>query len=106
MHSLRRFILIARQGQLRQHHKEELANQSGCLTLVTNTVVFWNTAYIQAALDFLKQEGFEVKLEDIPHLFPSRCEHINPYGKMRFDIAQTINLKGLRPLKPLKNIQK
>jgi TnpA family transposase len=106
MHSLRRFILIARQGQLRRHHKEELANQSGCLTLVTNAIVFWNTVYIQAALDFLKQEGFEVKPEDIPHLSPCRCEHINPYGKMQFDIAKTIGLKGLRPLRPLKNGQK
>jgi TnpA family transposase len=106
MHSLRRFILIARQGQLRRHHQEELANQSGCLTLVTNAIVFWNTVYIQAVLDFLKQEGFEVKPEDIPHLSPCRFEHINPYGKMSFDIAQIISLKGLRPLRPLKNVKK
>jgi Tn3 transposase DDE domain len=106
MHSLREFISIARQGQLRRHHQEELANQSGCLTLVTNAIVFWNTIYIQAALDHLKQEGYEVNPEDIPHLSPCRFEHINPYGKMRFDIAQIISLKGLRPLRPLKSVQK
>jgi TnpA family transposase len=106
MHSLREFISIARQGQLRRHHHEELANQSGCLTLVTNAIVLWNTIYIQAALDHLKQQGYEVNPEDIPHLSPCRFEHINPYGKMRFDIDQIISLKGLRPLRPLKSVKK
>ncbi|PZV10621.1 MAG: hypothetical protein DCF22_16180 [Leptolyngbya sp.] len=35
MHSLRRFLMFARQGELRQRKQEDLANQSSCLTLVT-----------------------------------------------------------------------
>ncbi|MBM0745357.1 Tn3 family transposase (plasmid) [Phormidium sp. CLA17] len=35
IHSLRRFLMVARQGELRQRKQEDLANQSSCLTLVT-----------------------------------------------------------------------
>jgi len=32
IHSLRRFLLFARQGELLQRKQEDLANQSSCLT--------------------------------------------------------------------------
>ncbi|MGH2412465.1 MAG: Tn3 family transposase, partial [Microcystaceae cyanobacterium] len=70
MHSLRRFLLFARQGELRRRKQEELANQSHCLTLVTNAVVVWNTIYMAEVLDYLKQEGYPMSEEDIAHLSP------------------------------------
>lgn len=101
IHSLRRFLLFARQGELRRHKQEELSNQSHCLTLVTNAVIIWNTIYMAAVLDYLKQQGYPIHEEDIAHLSPARFEHINPYGKYRFDLAEDQNRKGLRPLRPL-----
>ena len=102
VHALRRFVVIARQAELRQRYKEGLDNQANCLTLLSNAILVWNTVYMQAALDYIKQQGYEVKEEDIRRLPPTRCEHINPHGKMLFNIAQTKSLKGLRPLRPIK----
>jgi rRNA maturation protein Nop10 len=93
--------MFARQGELRKHRAEELENQSSCLTLVTNSIILWNTIYMTAVLDYLKQEGYPVSEEDIAHLSPARFEHINPYGKYRFDVAENQNRQGLRPLRPL-----
>ena len=101
MHSLRRFLLFARQGELRRRKQEELADQSNCLTLVTNAAIVWNTVYMAAVLDYLKQEGYPINEEDIAHLSPARFDHINPYGKYRFDLIENQNRQGLRPLRPL-----
>jgi TnpA family transposase len=101
IHSLRRFLMFARQGELRKRRSEELENQSSCLTLVTNSIILWNTIYMTAVLDYLKQEGYPVSEEDIAHLSPARFDHINPYGKYRFDVAENQDRQGLRPLRPL-----
>jgi len=101
IHSLRRFLMFARQGELRKHKAEELENQSSCLTLVTNSIILWNTIYMAAALDYLKQEGYPVSEEDVAHLSPARFDHINPYGKYRFNVAENQDRQGLRPLRPL-----
>jgi hypothetical protein len=51
-----------------------------------------------AALDQLRLAGDEVTDEAIAHLSPARYEHINPYGKFSFDLAQA-SRTGLRPLR-------
>lgn len=101
LHALRRFLMFARGGELRKRDPEELTDQSHCLTLVTNAVILWNTVYMAAVLDELKRKGYPVKEEDIAHLSPARFDHINPYGKYRFDLAANQNRQGLRPLRPL-----
>ena len=37
--------------------------------------------------------------EDLAHLSPARYEHINPYGKYRFDLDEALCRKTLRPLR-------
>ena len=95
--------MFARQGELRKRKPEELAEQSHCLTLVTNAVIVWNTIYIAAILDDLVQKGYIVNEADIAHLSPSRFDHINPYGKYRFDLTQNDSRKGLRPLRSVQS---
>jgi TnpA family transposase len=46
LHGLREFLLFANKGALRKKQDEELRNQAGCLNLVTNAVVTWNTVYM------------------------------------------------------------
>jgi len=48
------------------------ANQVGCLNLLTNAVIVWNTVYMQAALDAIRREGYPVEEEDLTHLWPIR----------------------------------
>ena len=99
LHSLRRFLFFANQGQIRQRQDEDLANQASCLNLVTNAVFAWNTVYMAAAIDQLQAENYSLSETDIVHLSPARHEHINPYGKYQFDVAKNLNRQQLRPLR-------
>jgi TnpA family transposase len=99
LHSLRRFLFFAHQGQIRKRQQEDLANQSSCLTLVTNAVMAWNTVYISQVLEAMRLEGYPVFDDDVAHLSPARYEHINPYGKFFFDITGNSTRQGLRPLR-------
>jgi hypothetical protein len=84
---------------VRQKYEEGQANQAGCLNLLTNAVIVWNTVYMQAALDAIQQEGYPVQEEDLAHLWPSRFAHIHRYGKYAFDVEAARTRVGLRPLK-------
>jgi hypothetical protein len=51
-------------------------------------------------IDRLRAEGRTVKEEEIAPLSPARYEHINPYGKYRFEVEEGLNRFRLRPLRP------
>ena len=67
--------------------------------MMTNAVVTWNTVYMAAVIDQLRAEGRTVKEEDSARLFPARYEHINPYGKYRFEVEEGLSRAHLRPLR-------
>ena len=75
-------------------------HQAGCLNLVTNAVMTWNTVYMAAVIEQLRVEGTTVNEEDIARLSPARYEHINPYGKYRFEVSKDLGGAKLRPLRP------
>jgi len=50
-------LLFANKGVLRKKQEEELMNQAGCLNLVTNAVVTWNTVFMAAVIERLRAEG-------------------------------------------------
>lgn len=89
LHALRRFLFFANEGEIRRGQEEGQANQASCLNLVTNAVIVWNTVSIQAVLDQLRSEGYAIDDADAGHLSPARYEHINPYGRYRFDVDRT-----------------
>lgn len=86
LHGLRQFLFFAQHGQLRKHHEEQQANQASCLTLITNAVVIWNTVRMQEIVTRLRSEGEEIADTDLAHVWPTRFEHINPYGKYYFNL--------------------
>jgi hypothetical protein len=49
---------------------------------------------MHAALDHLRTKGTPVPEEDLVHLSPARFEHVNPYGKYVFPIAQASQRQG------------
>jgi TnpA family transposase len=98
LHALREFLFFANKGTIRRKQEEEQTNQAGCLHLLTNAVIAWNTVYMAAAIEQLRAEGYPVREEDIAHLSPARFEHLNPYGKYLFDLTHFPH-KGLRPLR-------
>jgi TnpA family transposase len=99
LHALRRFLFVANEGQIRRRHLEDQLNQAGCLNLVTNAVIVWNTIYMSAAIEQLRREGHQVDEADVRHLSPARYEHINVFGKYVFPVSEELNRKQLRPLR-------
>ena len=99
VHALKRFLVIANQGQIRCSTYEEQVNQVACLNLVSNAVIAWNTVYMHAVLEQLRAEGHAVLDADVAHLSPARYEHINPHGRYTFDVTRARPGGVLRPLR-------
>ena len=99
LHSLRTHLFFANQGQLRTQQDEQLNNQVGCLNLVTNAIIVWNTVYLQHVFQQLEQEGQPVSDDDAQHIWPTRHAHINVYGKYSFNTTAIRQQQSLRPLR-------
>ena len=99
LHALRRNVFIANEGKIRQRNQEDQLNQAACLNLVVNAITVWNTVYMQAALEELKNEGYEINEDDVKNLSPARSEHINMYGKYYFNVEEGLKRKSLRELR-------
>jgi hypothetical protein len=54
---------------------------------------------MDAALQQLRREGFEVRDEDVARLSPLGHEHINMLGRYAFSLPDKIARGELRPLK-------
>jgi TnpA family transposase len=79
-HQLARVVFHGKRGELRQRYREGQEDQLGALGLVVNAIVLWNTIYMDAAIDQLRREGFEVRDEDVVRLSPLAHEHVNMLG--------------------------
>ena len=73
---------------------EHLAHQASCLNLVTNAVIVWNTVYMAAVVEQLKQEGYPVQESDLAHIWPTRYAHINVYGKYHFNLDEVRSVRA------------
>ncbi len=62
---LARKCFFGQRGELRQHYREGQEDQLGALGLVVNALILWNPRYMDAALTYLKSQGFEPKPEDL-----------------------------------------
>lgn len=92
-------IFHGKRGELRQRYRDGQEDQLGSLGLVVNVVVLWNTIYMDAALNQLRAEGYEVKPEDVAHLSPLSFGHINMLGRYAFTLPEIIARGQLRPLR-------
>jgi TnpA family transposase len=99
LHALRDFLFFAQKGTVRRKQEEEQLHQAGCLNLLTNAVVVWNTVYMAAAIDHLRAQGYPVREANLTHLSPARFEHINLLGQYRFEIDEELSYTHLRPLR-------
>ena len=99
VHRLREFLFFDNKGQIRKQQPDALVNLAGCLNLVSNTVIVWNTVYMRSAIEELRRRGHTIDEADLVHLSPVRFKHINRYGKFRFDVGDDLAPTGLRPLR-------
>ena len=66
---------------------------------MVNIIVLWNTIYMDAALDQLRAEGFDMREEDVARLSPLGFEHINMLGRYAFTLPYAVARGELRPLR-------
>ena len=90
----------ANQGEIKTQQDDQLLNQVGCLNLVTNAIIVWNTVYINKVVQQLRLEGYSVDDEDLKYIWPTRHTHINIYGQYHFDKKR---LRKKHPLRALRN---
>ncbi len=92
-----------KRGELRQRYREGQEDQLGSLGLVVNVIVLWNTIYMDAALNQLRAENFDVRDEDVARLSPLGFDHINMLGRYAFILPDQIARGELRPLRDPRN---
>ncbi|MDT0544905.1 Tn3 family transposase [Streptomyces lonegramiae] len=96
-HALARKIFHGRSGQLYQRYQDGMEDQLGALGLVLNAVVLFNTRYMDAAVNQLRADGFDVRDEDVARLSPFVRQHINMLGRYSFKLPELPG--GMRPLR-------
>jgi TnpA family transposase len=102
-HQLARIVFHGKRGELRQRYREGQEDQLGALGLVVNVIVLRNTIYMDAALNQLRAEGFDVRDEDMARLSPLGFDHINMLGRYAFILPDQIARGELRPLRDPRN---
>jgi len=103
-HSLARSVFHGKRGELHQRYREGQEDQLGALGLVLNVLVHWNTIYIDAALDQLKNDNFPVHEEDEIRLSPFAKAHFNMLGRYSFSMPDEVKVGKLRPLRDPDNL--
>lgn len=98
-HSLARAVFHGRRGELRQRYREGQEDQLGALGLVVNIIVLWNTLYMTAVLERLRQHRYPVQDEDLARLSPLIFDHINMLGRYSFAVPEEVARGELRPLR-------
>ena len=64
-----------------------------------NVIILWNTLYINAALEQLEAERYQVRSEDVARLSPLVFDHINLLGRYAFSVPDSVIRGELRPLR-------
>jgi TnpA family transposase len=98
-HALARVVFYGKRGELRQRYREGQEDQLGALGLVVNIIVLWNTIYMEAALNQIRKEGYEVRKEDVARLSPLVHDHVNMLGRYSFAVPEAVSRGELRPLR-------
>lgn len=87
-------------GDLHQHYREGQEDQLSALGLVVNMIVYWNTIYMNAALDLLRSEGHPVRVQKTKRVCQILFghDHINRFGQYSFVVLDEVMRGELRLL--------
>jgi len=70
-HAVARAIYYGQGREIRKHYLEGQEDQLGALGLVTNSVVLWNTLYMQEDLSRMRSHAEEIGDKDITRFSPT-----------------------------------
>jgi TnpA family transposase len=96
-HGLGRKVFFGQLGELRHGYREGMEDQLGALGLALNAIVYWNSVYIDAAVNELEAGGLGISPDIRSRLSPLIHEHINFHG--RYPIVRSHQDGRLRPLR-------
>ncbi|GAA2287328.1 hypothetical protein GCM10010145_67810 [Streptomyces ruber] len=83
-HAPARRIVHGRAGQLYQRHQDGTEDRIGAFGLVLNALVLSDTRYLDAAVTQLREDGLDVRDEDVACLPPFVRHRINMLGRYLF----------------------
>jgi len=102
---LSRATFHGQRGEIRKRYREGQEDQLGALGLVVNVMVLWNTIYMHAALEKLREDGMNVQNADVARLSPMEHRHINFLGTYSFALDDEVKSGHLRPLRTIEEIE-
>lgn len=88
VHLAGRAVHYGRQGEIRVPGYHEQLYRASCLNIILMCILLWNTLQIDRLRPQLEKDGFSVTDEVLSHISPMMFEHINFYGKFKFDIKK------------------
>jgi TnpA family transposase len=97
-HKLGRRVMHGNAGEIRTPFRLEQEEQFGALGLTLNAIVHWNAIYMQASLDRLRIDGWDIDPSDVSRLSPVSWRHINFLGRYDFSVPEPVLQGQLRPL--------
>jgi hypothetical protein len=97
--NLARTVFHGNRGEVRERFRPGMEDQLGALGFVVNTIAFWNSRYMQAALEMIEAQGDETREEDVARLSPLKFAHVNMLGCYHFELDESTRGGDLRPLR-------
>lgn len=98
-----RELFLEKRGELRQRYRQGQENQLSALGLVVNSLILWNTIYIEAVLNHLTEQNVTVLPEDVTRLAPLGYDNFNFLGRYFFNLSPEIAHGELRPIGSTEN---
>lgn len=98
-HKLGRRVHHGDRGEIRSPLRQGQEEQLGVLGLALNSIVHWNTIYMQETVRQLSATGTPPPAADIARLSPISWRHINFLGRYDFSLPDAVANGGLRPLR-------
>ena len=98
--TLSRAVCFNRLGELRDRIFDAQRYRASGLNLVVAAIIFWNTVYLNRAIDALSEAGRPFDAAWLPHLAPVHWDHINLTGDYSWRPNKRVEKGGFRPMRP------
>jgi len=95
-HQLRRAVSYANFGKLRFKTEHEQHIWGECARLITNCIIYYNTAILSRLLVYHEHTGNDQGIHLLKHVSPIAWQHINFYGRYEFTKRpEVINIEAI-----------
>jgi TnpA family transposase len=84
-HDLARWLFFGNRGEFCTGDYEEIMNKAGCLSLLSNAVLVWDTVRMGEIVARLRATGETVLDEDLTRISTLTYAHVIPNGTYMFD---------------------